>query len=340
MKSTKRRTTQIGNKIIGKNHRVLIQTMPTAKTSNAKEVIKQIKECEQYGLDLIRVSIVDLDDVKALNKIKVAIKVPLIVDLHFDKKLALLSMDQEIDKIRINPVNLKKESDYIEIIEKARDKSLPVRLGFNEGSIPNIDDMLKTAEHYIELANQHGFDDFVLSFKFSNVAKTIEVYEKAYKLFPHPLHLGVTESGIKDIGLIKSSCALAPLLVKNIGDTIRISLTDKSVEEVKAARRLLKSLDLDHDWPELISCPSCGRSEVSVVKVAKEISEFLEKNKINLKVAIMGCPVNGPGEAKAADIGIAGSKNNTWILFKHGKIIRTIDGTNIIEDFKNEIKKL
>ena len=340
MKTKRKKSTQIGNRPIGKNHPILIQTMPTVKTSKINEVVKQIKECEQFGVDLVRVSIVDVEDVFALNEIKRRVKVPLIADLHFDKRLALLAMDQNIDKIRINPLNLKSEKDYIEIIEKARDTKIAVRLGFNHSSEKDIDEMLKKAQYYINAANLVDFDNFVLSFKFSDIKSTVEVYRKANKMFPYPLHIGVTESGILESGLIKSSAALAPLLLDEIGDTIRISLTDTPVEEVKAAKRLLKFLKLREDWPELISCPCCGRCEVKQIKVANNIQEFLEKNQINLKVAVMGCPVNGPGEAKDADIGIAGSKDNTWVLFKKGKVVRIIPGDTIIEEFKKEILAL
>ena len=340
MKTKQKKATQIGKKLLGKKHPILIQTMTTAKTSKVKDVVKQILDCEQYGLDLVRVSIVDMDDVLALNKIKKLIHVPLIADLHFDKKLALAVLDQNIDKIRLNPVNLKNEKDYIEIIEKAKAKEIPVRLGFNEASCKTPDEMLKKAQFYINLANLVDFDNFVLSFKFSDILTTIEVYRKARKMFPYPLHVGVTESGIPSSGLVKSAAALTPLLLDEIGDTIRISLTDSPVEEVKAAKRLLKFLRINENWPELISCPSCGRTEVNQIKVAKEIQDFIEKNGINHKIAVMGCPVNGPGEAKDATLGIAGSKNNTWILFKKGKVLRTIPGDKILEEFKKELLKL
>ena len=340
VKNKQKKTIQIGKKCLGRNHPILIQTMTVGKTSNVNEVVKQILECEKYGLDMIRVSVVDNDDVLALNKIKSKIHVPLIADLHFDKKLALAVLDQNIDKIRINPLNLKSERDYSEIICKARDKDIPVRLGFNEASVRSIEEMFTKAKYYIQLANALDFDNFVLSFKFSNVVSTIDVYRQAAKIFPYPLHVGVTESGVPSSGLIKSSAGLTPLLLEGIGNTIRISLTDKPVEEVKAAKRLLKFLGIIHDWPELISCPSCGRTEVNQIKVANEIQDFIEKNHIISKVAVMGCPVNGPGEAKHADIGIAGSKDNTWVLFKKGKIVRTIKGDDVIEEFKSELLRL
>lgn len=340
MQRSQTKVIQVGNRLIGGQNQVLIQTMPTKKTSDYPAVIAQILDCEPCGLDLVRVSILDQADVMALNHIKRAIHVPLIVDLHFDFQLALLTLEQNIDKIRINPMNIGGVNEYKEIIRKAKDKGIPMRLGFNEGSLNDVDKMLEKAREYIVIAQSLEYDDFVLSFKFSSVRKTIEVYEKAAEMFPYPLHIGLTESGIPEIGLIKSAAALGPLLLQGIGDTIRISLTAEPVDEVKAARRLLKALELNNNWPTLISCPTCGRCEVDLFALSAEINDFVERNQINKTIAIMGCPVNGPGEAKEADIGLAGNKNNTWTLFKHGKTIRIIDGKNVLAEFKKELLSL
>ena len=331
---------KIGNKTLGPNSPVLIQSMTTFKTSNYKAVIKEILKAEVYGLDLVRVSIVDEADIKALNKIKEAINIPLVVDLHFNKDFALKTLDQKIDKIRLNPLNIGSVDDFKEIVLKAKSKRIPMRLGFNESNEFNPNKMLELAKKYVEIAEDLGYKKIVLSFKFSDVLKTIYTYKKAYKIFDYPLHVGVTEAGPLEIGLIKSSAALTPLLLDGYCNTIRISLTDSVLNEVKASKRLLKSLNIISDWPELISCPTCGRCEVELLPIAREVLDFIEEKHICKKVAIMGCPVNGPGEAKEADIGIAGNKDNNWTLFKKGQSIRIIPGKNIVKEFRKELLKI
>lgn len=330
---------QIGSLLFGSSH-VYIQSMCTTKTNNVDAVVNEILACEAAGVDLMRVSILDQDDINALKEIKSRIHVPLVCDLHFDYELALKVLDEPIDKIRINPLNIGGMNEFKAIIKKAKDKDIAVRLGFNEGSCSSFATMLDVCGDYLKVSENLGFEKVVLSFKFSDVLNSIKVNEEASKRFDYPLHIGVTESGIMEIGLLKSGSALAPLLIQGIGSTIRISLSESPVEEVKAARRLLKILKIREDYPEVISCPSCGRSEVDVLEISRAVNKFVEENNINKTVALMGCAVNGPGEAKAADIGIAGSKNNIWILFKHGKVVRQIDGSVVLEEFKKELLSL
>ncbi len=340
---------KIGNTFIGGSNRVLIQSMCNIKTEKYLDVIKQINECATAGADLMRVSVLDENDAYAISKIKEGISIPLIADIHFEYKLALICLEQGIDAIRINPGNIGSVDKLKLVVDKAKEKHVPIRVGVNSGSMDKSifdNDGIVTSHYLYESALKHvkiledlGFEDIVISLKGSNAKETIEAYRYASKMFKYPLHLGVTEAGPKDTGLIRSSAGLAPLLLEGIGDTIRISLSDDPVEEIKAASRLLHDLGLKDDYPTFISCPTCGRTEVDLIPTAKIIQKYIEDNHINKTIAIMGCIVNGPGEARHADLGAAGG-NGVWAIFKKGKVLRRVKNEDIVEELIKEINKL
>lgn len=349
MKRNETKKIKVGNITIGGSPNVLIQSMCNIKTSRVDEVAKQINDCAFLGADLMRVSVLDEEDAYAIKELKKKINIPLIADIHFDYKLALISMESGVDAIRINPGNIGSDDKVKAVIDMAKEKHIPIRIGVNSGSIDkNInnntsklkaEELVKSAAKMVKTLENLGFFDIVISLKGSHVLETIEAYRLASETFNYPLHLGITEAGPKDIGLIRSTAGLAPILLDGIGDTIRISLSDDPIEEVKAARRLLKDLEIRNDYPTLISCPTCGRTQVDLVPLAKKILAFLEENHINKTVAIMGCIVNGPGEAKRADLGCAGGKG-VFAIFKKDKVLRTVKEEDIFEEMKKEILKL
>lgn len=340
---------KIGNAFIGGSNRVLIQSMCNIKTEKYLDVIKQINECAAAGADLMRVSVLDENDAYAISKIKEGISIPLIADIHFEYKLALICLEQGIDAIRINPGNIGSVDKIKLVVDKAKERHVPIRVGVNSGSMDRSifdNDGIVTSHYLYESALKHvkiledlGFEDIVISLKGSSAKETIEAYRYASKMFKYPLHLGVTEAGPKDTGLIRSSAGLAPLLLEGIGDTIRISLSDDPIEEIKAASRLLHDLGLKDDYPTFISCPTCGRTEVDLIPTAKIIQKYIEDNHINKTIAIMGCIVNGPGEARHADLGAAGG-NGAWAIFKKGKVLRRVKNEDIVEELIKEINKL
>ena len=340
---------KIGNITIGGSSKVLIQSMCNIKTSNYKEVAQQINECAKFGADLMRVSVLDFDDAKAIKEIKKLINIPLIADIHFDYRLAIESINSGVDAVRLNPGNIGSKENVKKVVELCKEKHIPIRIGVNSGSIDkevnnntaivNAKELVESASRMAKILEDLGFYDIVISLKCSHVLETVEAYRLASKKFDYPLHLGITEAGPKDIGLIRSTAGLAPLLLDGIGDTIRISLSDDPVEEVLACRRLLKDLQIRNDYPVLISCPTCGRTQVNLVPLAKRVLSYLEEHNIEKTVAIMGCIVNGPGEAKRADIGCAGGKGS-WVIFKKDQILKTVSEENIFSELIKEIEKL
>lgn len=352
MKMTTREHTKsikIGDITIGGSNKVLIQSMCNIKTSKVAEVVKQINECEALGADLMRVSVLDMEDAKAIKDIVEQINIPLIADIHFDYRLAIESINSGVSAVRLNPGNIGSEENVKKVVELCKEKHVPIRIGVNSGSIDkNVNnntnvvkakELVESAEKTVKILEKLGFYDIVISLKGSHVIETVEAYKLASKKFKYPLHLGITEAGPKDIGLIRSTAGLAPILLEGIGDTIRISLSDEPQEEVRAARRLLKDLEIRNDYPTLISCPTCGRTQVELVSLAKKVLEYLENNHINKTVAVMGCIVNGPGEAKRADIGCAGGKDQ-WVIFKKEEIIKTVPEKDIFEELVKEIEKI
>lgn len=332
----------IGSMTIGGSPAVLIQSMCDIKTSRFEEVAAEINRCAELGADLMRVSVLDMDDAKAIAEIKKRIRVPLVADIHFDAELAVAAIENGADAIRLNPGNIQKKEDIERIAALAKEKRIPIRIGVNSGSLPEghgslPERMVQAASDEIRLLEDCGFADIVISLKASSVRDTVEAYRLAANRFPYPLHLGVTEAGPKNIGLIRSAAALSPLLLEGIGDTIRISLTEKPEEEVKAAYRLLVDLGL-RKGPRLISCPTCGRTEVNLKPMARAVQDFLDGRNDPIAIAVMGCAVNGPGEAREADIGVAAAKNE-WILFVKGKPVRPLEKEDPIRDFLTAISE-
>lgn len=340
---------QVGNVTLGGQNRVLIQSMCNIKTSNFVKVAEQINECAALGADLMRVSVLDMEDAHAIKEIKKLISIPLIADIHFDYKLALASIEAGADAVRLNPGNIGSEENVRQVVEACKEKHIPIRIGVNSGSIDKevnnntavvtANELVESVSRMVKTLEKFEFYDIVISLKCSHVLETIESYRLASKKFNYPLHIGITEAGPKDVGLVRSVSGLAPLLLEGIGDTIRISLSDDPAEEVRACRRLLKDLGIRNDYPNLISCPTCGRTQVNLVPLANKIMKFLEENKINKTVAVMGCIVNGPGEAKRADIGCAGGKGE-WVIFRKDTIIKKVPDKDIYEELTKLIKEL
>lgn len=335
---------------IGNQNKVVIQSMCNIKTERVDEVVNQINHLASLGADLMRVSIMDENDAKAVKKIISRISIPLVGDIHFDYKLAILAIENGIHKIRINPGNIGSKDKVIKIIEAAKKHHVAIRIGVNSGSLDketlqeNDDQvtskgMVDLLEKYVAIFEDHQFYDLVLSLKASDVLTTISAYQLCSSKFAYPLHLGITEAGGKEIGLIRSAAGLAPLLLNGLGDTIRISLSDDPEEEIVAAKRLLHDLKLYPNYPTLISCPTCGRTQVDIVNLSRKVLPLLEQVRKPITVAIMGCIVNGPGEAKHADIGLAGG-NNEFVLFKKGKIIKKIKEEEAIRELLKEIENL
>ena len=341
MERTNTRKVFVKDLVLGGNNRIYIQSMCTTKTKNIDSTVKQILELEKAGCEIIRVAVLDMEDAKAIGKIKKLIHIPLVADIHFDYRLALEVIAQGVDKLRINPGNITDQSKVKLICEKAKEKHIPIRIGVNTGSLPK--DLAPTPENLIEAAKRHvrileenDFYDIVISLKASNLSLMVKTYELAAKTFPYPLHLGVTEAGTNYGGLIKGSIGIGSLLLKGIGNTIRVSLTDDPIKEVMAAKVILRDCGLKDDVSELTSCPTCGRIQYNMIPIAKEIEDYLLTLNKNIHVAIMGCAVNGPGEAREADLGIAGGMGEA-LLFKKGEIIRKIKEEDIISELKKEI---
>ena len=339
---------QIGNITMGGSDEVIIQSMCNTLTKDYQATINQIHQLEKVGCQMIRCSVLDQQDAKCLKIIKDNIHIPLVADIHFDYKLALLAIESGVDKIRINPGNIGSKENVRKVTEKCKEKHIPIRIGINSGSIERdlltkygrvtAQAMIESASKHVDILEQLDFHDIVLSFKSSDVNLTVETYLQAANKWKYPLHLGVTEAGTKAYSLIKSSAALGELLRKNIGNTIRISISDDPVEEVKAAKKLLKCYNLIDNVADLVSCPTCGRTQYNMLEIIKPIEDYLETVNKNIKVAVMGCAVNGPGEAREADIGVAGGINEA-LLFKKGKVIRKIPQQDIVKELIEEIDK-
>ena len=336
----------VGNLKIGGQNKVIIQSMCNTKTKDVKSTVKQILELEELGCQIIRVAILDEEDARAIKQIKEKIHIPLVADIHFDYRLALLCIEGGIDKVRINPGNIGSIENVKAVVEACKKKNIPIRIGVNGGSLEKElvetyghDDpyaMILSAKKEVKILEDLGFYNIVISLKSSNVLTTIKAYELASKEFPYPLHLGITEAGALLTSSIKSSAGLGVLLYQGIGDTIRVSISDEPKKEIQVVKELLANFDLYDNHPNLVSCPTCGRIQYDMIPIVKEIEEFLQTIHKPIKVAIMGCAVNGPLEAKNADIGIAGGKNE-GLLFKKGQIIKKIPQTDLVEELKKEI---
>ncbi|MBI4707395.1 MAG: flavodoxin-dependent (E)-4-hydroxy-3-methylbut-2-enyl-diphosphate synthase [Candidatus Omnitrophica bacterium] len=330
IKRRKSKVVKIDRIFLGGNHPVAIQSMTKVKASCVEATLKQIKELADAGCEIVRLAVKDNEDASAIKKIKDKSRLPIVADIHFDWRLALKAIDNGADKIRLNPGNIYKKEEIKSVVSAAKACGIPIRVGVNSGSIRNrrvnVDNMVNSALDYIKILEGLKFYNTVISLKASNILDTIDAYRKCSKLCDYPLHLGVTATGTPFGGAIKSSVALGALLLEGIGDTLRVSLTDNSLQEVLAAKAILSSLELRNFGPEIISCPTCGRCEVDLVKVVRDLENRLltaRASARSIKVAVMGCVVNGPGEAKEADIGIAFGKNE-GLLFKHGKPVKKV----------------
>lgn len=343
------RSVQVGNLTIGGNNHVVIQSMCNTKTKNVEATIKQINALEQAGCELVRVAVFDKEDAYAIKEIKKGIHIPLVADIHFDYRLALIAIESGIDKVRINPGNIGSIEKVKAVVDACKEKHIPIRIGVNGGSLekeilekygePTPEGMIESAMKHVKILEDLDFHDIVISLKSSNTMLTIKAYELASKTFPYPLHVGVTEAGTALGGTIKSALGIGTLLYEGIGNTIRVSLSDDPVEEIKVAKILLKELGLLKGVPTLVSCPTCGRIQYDLIPIAKEMEDFLKDIHLDITVAIMGCAVNGPGEARHADIGIAGGVGE-GLLIKHGEIIKRVKQEDMVQTLKDEILKM
>lgn len=333
----------VGNVAIGGDAPIAVQSMCNTPTADVEKTVAQIKELETLGCEIIRVAVPDKQSAQALSEIKKNISIPLIADIHFDYRLALASIENGVDALRINPGNIGKEDFIHEVAKAAKKEHVPIRVGVNSGSLekeyahlPKVDAMVESALKNVRLLEKFDFDEIKISIKASDVMTTIEAYEKISQKTDYPLHLGITEAGTIKSGLIKSSVGIGSLLLRGIGDTIRISLTADPKEEVIAAYELLKSLKLKERGVNLISCPTCGRTKIDLIGLAQKVEEIVRPINKPLTIAVMGCPVNGPGEAKGADLGIAGGIGEGY-LFKKGEIIKKVSEKDLLDEFKKEL---
>ena len=338
------RPINVGGVVIGGQNKVVIQSMTNTKTKDVAATVKQIKQLEQAGCQIIRVAILELEDAKAISEIKKQIHIPIVSDIHFNPDFAIAAINNGTDKIRLNPGNIENEEKIKEIVELCKDRNVPIRIGINGGSLNkkykhSEEAMIESAKDHLRILEANDFHNICLSFKSSDPIECIKAYNLASKEFNYPLHLGVTEAGGLIDSSIKSSFALGNLLLDGIGDTIRISISDDPVKEVMVAKKLLRTCGLKKDVANLISCPTCGRIQYNMLPIVKEMESYLEGVNKDIDVAIMGCPVNGPLEAKRADIGVAGGKDCA-LLFKKGEIIKSIPQEDVVKVLKEEIEKM
>lgn len=345
----KSREVKIGNMAIGGNNPVAVQSMLNVESHDIKGNVEQAVRLEKAGCQIVRLAVPDMEAVKTIYEIKKNISIPLVADIHFDYKLALESAEAGIDKIRINPGNIGSDDRVKAVVDKCTQKNIPIRIGVNSGSLekeiyakygaPVPAALAESAMYHVGLLEKFDFNNIVISLKSSNVNYMVEAYETIADMCDYPLHLGVTETGTQRMGIIKSSVGIGSLLVHGIGDTIRVSLTADPVEEIYAGNDILKSVGLKNDSPYLISCPTCGRTKIDLISLANEVENRLRDCKKPIKVAVMGCIVNGPGEAREADIGIAGG-DGCGLIFKKGEILRKVSEDRLVDELMTEIENL
>lgn len=346
MKRTETRSIRVRDIQIGGQNKVIIQSMCNTRTKDVDKTVEQILRLEKAGCEIIRMAVIDEEDAKAIKEIKARTHIPLVADIHYDYRIALLAAENGIDKIRINPGNIGKRENVEAVVKVCKEKHIPIRIGINSGSLekdihekygkPTAEGMMESAQRHVQILEDLGFYDICLSFKSSDPLLCIEAYRLAAQTFPYPLHLGVTEAGTYIGSAIKSSMALGTLLNEGIGDTIRISVNGDPVNEITIVKQLLKCCNLIHNVPNLIACPTCGRTQWDISHVVDEMETFLLDIHSDISVAIMGCAVNGPGEAKHADIAIAGGVKE-GLLIKKGQIIEKVPQEKIVDRLKEEI---
>lgn len=343
------RKVKIGNLYIGGSEHIAVQSMLNVPAHDVEGNVRQAVALEKAGCEIIRVSVPDKEAVKTVEALKAAVKAPIVADIHFDYKLALDSLAAGVDKIRLNPGNIGSDDRVKAVADECARKGVPIRIGVNSGSLekeilakcgsPTSEAMCESAMYHVKLLEKFDFDNIVISIKSSDVQKMYEAYELLAEKCDYPLHLGVTEAGTQRMGLIKSAIGIGGLLLRGIGDTIRVSLTADPVNEVYAGFDILKAAGLLTGTPTLVSCPTCGRTKIDLISIASEVEEHLRNVKKDIKVAVMGCAVNGPGEAREADIGIAGG-DGCGLIFKKGEIIRKVPEEDIVAELLSEIEKM
>ena len=345
----KSRVVNLGGVLIGGENPIVVQSMTNTDTRDVEATVKQIKDLEAAGCEVIRVAVVDEEAAKAIRPIRERIGIPLVADIHFNYRLALLSLEAGADGLRLNPGNIGSRRKVEEVVKAAKDRNVPIRIGVNAGSLekellerygePCAEAMVESAMRHIAILEDMGFNDIKVSLKASSLKVTLEAYRQMATMVDYPFHLGITEAGTKDRGLIKSALGLGLLLAEGIGDTVRVSLTADPIDEVWAAFEILRALGLRQIGAELVSCPTCGRAEIDIIGIAEEVDKRLRRVRQPIKVAVMGCVVNGPGEARDADVGIAGGRG-FGLLFKKGKIVGKVEESKLLETLLNEIDNI
>ena len=343
------RQVHVGGVAVGGGAPVAIQSMSTFSPVDTEYAAAQINALHEAGADIVRVAVPDKKAAEALGALRAKVHVPLVADIHFDYRLALTAMESGIDALRINPGNIGKRENVVKVVEKAKEKHIPIRIGINAGSLPEeildawgehptAEGMVEGALSHVKILEEEGFHDIVISVKSTDVPMMVKANRLLHERVNYPLHLGVTEAGTLYRGTIKSAIGIGSLLLDGIGDTIRVSLTDDPLKEVKAAKEILSSVGIAQYGPVLVSCPTCGRTQVDLIDMAREVEERIAKFRKPVRVAVMGCAVNGPGEAREADFGIAGGKGS-GLLFRKGKVIRSVPEAELIDALMEEIEK-
>lgn len=338
---------KIGNRVIGGDNPILIQSMCNTKTQDVAATVAQIHELEKAGCDIIRVAVPDMDAAKAIAEIKKQISIPLVADIHFDYRLAIAAIENGADKIRINPGNIGSEDRIKAVVDAAKAKNIPIRVGVNSGSLEKnlvekyggvtAEGLVESALDKVAIIENLGYDNLVISIKSSDVMMCVKAHELIADKTTHPLHVGITEAGTVNAGNIKSACGLAMILSQGIGDTIRVSLTGAPIEEIKTAKLILRTLGLRKGGIEVVSCPTCGRTQIDLIGLANKVENLVEEfSDLDIKVAVMGCVVNGPGEAKEADLGVAGGIGE-GLLIKHGEIVRKLPESELLDALRQEL---
>jgi len=346
--SIKSKKIKVGNLFIGGSENVIIQSMTNTKTSDVDATVKQILALEEAGCELVRVTVNDSDAAKAIKEIKSRIHIPLVADIHFDYRLAIEAIENGIDKLRINPGNIGGDDRVEAVVKKAKEFGVPIRIGVNGGSLeksilekyghPTSEALVESAMYHIGLLEKFDFRDIIVSIKASNVKVMTRAYRIISEKISYPLHLGVTEAGTSFTGTIKSSIGIGSLLLDDIGDTIRVSLTADPVEEIAVAKEILNVLQIRKDGAEIVSCPTCGRTEIDLIGLANAVEKEFKSYKKNIKIAVMGCVVNGPGEAREADYGVAGGKGY-GVIFKKGEVVKKVEEKDILEELRTLLRE-
>ncbi len=340
------KTIRIGDRFIGGNHPILIQSMTNTKTEDIKATVEQILRLEEVGCDIVRLAVPTMEAAKAFEKIKKQVHIPMVADIHFDYRLALEAMKHGADKIRINPGNIGSNDRVKAVVDMAKEREIPIRIGVNSGSLEKhildkygkvtATGIVESALDKVAMVEELGYDNLVISIKSSNVLMCVEAHKLIAKKTSYPLHVGITESGTLHSGNVKSSVGLGIILYEGIGNTIRVSLTGDPVEEIKTAKVILKSLGLRDGGVEVVSCPTCGRTQINLIDLANQVEAMVQSYDLDIKVAVMGCVVNGPGEAKEADIGIAGGRGEGLII-KKGEVVKKVSEDKLLDELRHEL---